>query len=120
MPSSIHKAQSSVRNTAQHIERVAVMQPDIGDPPIMNMLKRHGNAVEIWFATDETVIGQHIGARNNMLPAAKADLKMQRLRCAKERRCVDDALIRNADLRQQVFDQPGLLIAQLLALGPAI
>ena len=74
----IDEAQRRVGQPLQHVERVAHVQADIGQPPVADMAERAGDAVEERLDADEAVIGQQIGAIGEMLAGAEADLEMER------------------------------------------
>jgi hypothetical protein len=78
------------------------------------------HAVEERFGTDETVIGQEIGAKGHMLAAAEADFEMERAIVSEQRLRGDFAFFGNGDAGQQCINQSLLAHAQGLALGAAI
>ena len=61
------------------------MEPDIGEPPVADMLERSDDPVQERLGADEAVVGQQVGAIGEMLARAEADLEMQRARVAEQR-----------------------------------
>ena len=69
------------------------------------MDQRLGDAVDERLAADEAVVGQHVGARGEVLAAAEADLEMQRAVVPEQALGGDRAFRGHRDLRQQRVDQ---------------
>jgi hypothetical protein len=84
------------------------------------MGQRLGNAVQEGFGTNETVVGQQVGAKSHVLAAAEADLEMERARVAEEALGGDRALFGHFDLRQEVFEELLLSFPQRPPLAAAV
>ena len=116
----IDEAQAGIGQPLQHVERVAMMEPHIGERAVADVHQRAGDAVQERLGADEAVIGQQVGAIGEMLARAEADLEMQRPVVAEQGLAVERPLFRHAQLRQQPLDQLGLARAQRPALGAAV
>ena len=79
-----------------------------------------GHTVQIGLGPDQAVVGQQVGAIEQMLARAHADLQVERAVLAEQPFGSDRALGGHRHLRQEFVHQPLLVIAQLLALGTAI
>src|SRR3546814_6593225 len=74
----IDTLQRTVRQPFQHVQRIAHVDADVGQPSVADMPKRRHDAVQKGFAADETMAGMRLCLRGHMLTAAKADLEMHR------------------------------------------
>jgi hypothetical protein len=96
----IDEAQRAIGDAREHLERIAMVDADIGDAGLrrvaMHMDQRLRDAVEERLAADEAMIGQHVGALRHMLAAAEADLEMQRARLAEQALGGDRAFVGTA------------------------
>ena len=59
------------------LERIAMHQPDIGEPLFLDLREALRHAVHVRLGPDQAVIGQQVRAIGEMLAAAEADLEMQ-------------------------------------------
>ena len=116
----IDHRQRPVRQPAEHVERIAHVDPDIGQPLVADMAERLGDAIEERLAADEAMVGQQVGAIGEMLAAAEADLEMQRAVIAEQPLGGDFPLGGHRNRRQQRLHQLRLALAQLVAARPAV
>ena len=72
------RTKSAVGDAAQHLERVAHVEADVGEPLVADVGQRDGDAVDEWLAADEAVVGQQVGAVSEVLPRAEADFEVER------------------------------------------
>src|SRR3546814_14336358 len=88
----IDTLQRTVRQPFQHVQRIAHVDADVGQPSVADMPKRRHDAVQKGFAADETMAGMRLCLRGHMLTAAKADLELPRTR-SEERRVGKECVI---------------------------
>ena len=81
----VEHRQRAVGHPLEHLERVAVMDADVAQRTVAHVDERLGDPVDEGLGTDETVIGQQVGAVRQMLAAAEADLEVQRAFVAEQR-----------------------------------
>ena len=103
----IEHGQSAIGHAAQHFERVAMVDADIGEAAVAHMHQRLRDPVQEGLGADQAVIGEQIGAFGEVLAPAEADLEMQcgRSDCQTALRRAHLALARHRDLRQERLDQ---------------
>src|SRR3546814_7211583 len=82
----------------QHVQRIAHVDADVGQPSVADMPKRRHDAVQKGFAADETMAGMRLCLRGHMLTAAKADLELHRTRAAEQVLSSQSAFLRHRHL----------------------
>ena len=112
--------EAGVRQALEHLDRVAHVQADVGQPAVADVHQRADDAVEERFAADEAHVGCHRRLLRHMLALAKADLDRERSILTEQPRRIERAVGGDLDRRQQLVDQPGLSGAQRMALPAAI
>ena len=93
----IDEAQRSVGQAAEHVERVAHVQADVGEVAVADVAERGGDAVDERLAADEAVVGEQIGAESEMLARAEADFEVERAVIAEQGARCDFAIRRHRD-----------------------
>ena len=116
----IDEAQAAVGQAAEHVERVAHMDADIGEMLVANAAERGGDAVEERLAADEAMIGQQVGAVGEMLARAEADFQVERAVVAEQAPRGQLAIVGDRDRGKQHFDQRRLRRAQLVPARAAV
>ncbi len=118
----IDPRQRRVRQPGQQLGGIAGEQADVADVGGLDLREDLCHAVDIGFAADEAGRGEVLRFRRQMLAAAEADLEPYILRC----RIEDLAGLRRPlrrdverKMRQQMIDQLGLVLPELVALAPS-
>src|SRR3546814_3724359 len=101
----IDTLQRTVRQPFQHVQRIAHVDADVGQPSVADMPKRRHDAVQKGFAADETMAGMRLCLRGHMLTAAKADLELHRTRAAEQVLSSQSAFLRHRHLWKKLFHQ---------------
>src|SRR3546814_5848489 len=96
------------------------MKANIGEMLVADMAERPDDAVQERLAADEAMIREQIGAVGEMLAGTEADLEMQGTLGSEQADGIDRPLLGQADRRQQLFDQGGLPLAELMTGSPAV
>ena len=97
--------QPAIRHTLKHFNRVPMMQTDIAKALVIDMAQSLRDPIEKRFCPYESVVRQQVCTVGKVLPAAKADLEMQRAIFSKQRLGSHWAIFRDRDFRQQFIHQ---------------
>ena len=74
----IHPLQAGIGQPLDHVERIAHMQPDIGQTAVAQMRQRADHAVQERLAPDEPGIRRRACLPRQMLARAEPDLELER------------------------------------------
>ena len=108
----INAREARLRQPVENERRVAAMDSDILDARLLYCRQELRHSVDEGLATDEADIAFARRGVDQMLAAAKADLEPQfSNRWGKERACMERACEIDGELREQRFDELGLMAA---------
>lgn len=111
--------QTGVGQVVEHVERIAHVEADIGQPAVPDMSERPDDPVQERLGPDQSDRRIADRLRREVLARPEADLQPQGTRIAEQRRGRQSSG-GNADLRQQRLDEVGLTATELMPLPPAI
>ena len=116
----VHRIERRIGQPLHDRQRIAHVKPDVVQPAVADMAQRSDHPIQERLASDEARIRPCDRLAGEMLPRAEADFQPQRTIVVEQPRRIQRPLLRHRHLRQQVVDERGLALAQLMALCPAI
>ena len=115
-----HPVETGIGQPVEHIERIAIVEADIGQPAIADFEQRADDAIDEGFGADDADMRVGRCLRRHVFTPAKADFEPQGPIVTEQGSGADRPGFGYGKARQQLFDQRRLADAQLVAGAAAV